>query len=474
MKSQIILFSILLVAIIVSCSKKDDDSVDPTLSSSGGFYVEPITFDVEKNLVTDYGANNTDDQDDSQILQKAIDEITAFPNGGKLIIPAGDYYFLNIDIKSNVHIEIAEGATIYPTFKGDGHNHRIFNIGRNTAGWMKNVSVVGIGDGFTVEMRETTDENIAVFAVGNARNFKLSNFQIQDNQTIFASILVVFSSNSGNYRWAKNGIIEKARSYNAHLGYGLVQAYAADSILFRDIYSEGGVTLRLETDNLTMKEAGVGGLRDIYAKNVRSENGQSAVMFSPHFQENGVVKIDGVHAKNSSLAVRIEGGFVEIYAEPGESREDLISRVQNLIGIGSIQVTYLRSNGTVWVCRIRNEFSQIAFDKTGIAPGVFEGASVTNVTAEYGEKAHYKVRFIDYVPCAERQKICQRGQGMNWYEGPSVAAVFDDNTAGADLGSYIVEVTNVTDLGFPDDSYIFINKNTSLLNCASMSYPLCQ
>ncbi|MEN6363433.1 MAG: glycosyl hydrolase family 28-related protein [Bacteroidales bacterium] len=438
------------------------------------FYIEPTVFGVEKNLQTDYQVNNTDNSDDSNRLQKAINEISATTNGGKLIIPAGKYYFSGIKIKSNVHIEIDENAIIYPTDQNDGKNHIIFQLGQDAA-LAENISVIGEGKGFTVEFRNTTDKKLAVFALGNVKNFKLSNFTIQDNQTIFASILVNLSEYNSQYSWSKNGIIEKARNFNANLGYGLVQTYAADNILFRDVYSQGGVCLRFETDNLKMKKVGVGGIRNVYGKDIRSEDGLAAVMFSPHFMTNGKVVINDVHSKNSCFAVRVEEGFVEIFNEPGETKKDLIDRVENLIGFGSISIIYKRgADKNRWAARLKNEYSQIAFEKTGLKPGSFEESTVNNITAEYGESAQFKANFLNYLTCSERQKICQSYSNGNSYKGPSVAATYDSTIEGAKFGSYVVHLNNISAIGFPNPDRISIKRNTPTYVCPSFIWHICK
>ena len=60
-------------------------------------------------------------------------------------------------------------------------------------------------------------------------------------------------------------------------------------------------------------ESGVGGIYagvfDIQAKNVRNENGRTAVMMNPHTTHNGTVKIDSVWSKSSSACLLIHKGL---------------------------------------------------------------------------------------------------------------------------------------------------------------------
>ncbi|WP_211245053.1 hypothetical protein, partial [Thalassotalea mangrovi] len=97
------------------------------------FYTEPVSFNVTRNLVTDYQVNNTDMGDDTAVLQQALDQISAEFNGGKLVIPAGDYYLRSLHLRSNVHLEIDEGATFYMA-AGGGYNVWMFEMGNGSQG----------------------------------------------------------------------------------------------------------------------------------------------------------------------------------------------------------------------------------------------------------------------------------------------------------------------------------------------------
>ncbi|GGA86167.1 hypothetical protein GCM10011369_30280 [Neiella marina] len=469
--------SVILACAAIACSGNPNSTMiaQPTVQQSSKnlpeqhFYQPPEVLSETRNLVTDYGVNNLDQLDDSALLQAAINDLSALPAGGKLIIPAGDYYLLEIKLKSNVQLEIQQGATIYPTFRNDGRNHRIFKFGSNNSPAIENVSVIGTGDGFRVNLAATDDNKIAVFDLGNINNFKLANFEIQDNRTIFASILVSLAKYKGNYGWPTNGVIQDARNLNAFIGYGLIQTYAADNILFDNVYSEGGVALRLETDNLMMKKTGKGGIRNIYARNVGCENGLAAVMFSPHFMDNGAVHVDGVHAKGCSFAVRIDQGYVELFSAVGQSKASWITEVETLIGQGSISHIYKRGNGdTRWAARIKGQFGDVVHAKTGLKPGSYQSSTVTGITVEAGDKAHLKQEFLRYLPCADLKKVCRPGATGSEYHGPAVAAVWD-NSDGT-MGSYQVDITDVTTLGFKSQQPQSVTLSTTPM-CPNFSLP---
>ncbi|WP_233268513.1 glycosyl hydrolase family 28-related protein [Cellulophaga sp. L1A9] len=101
--------------------------------SASRFYTPPnaAVRNNKKNLVTDFGANNSDSNDDSDKLNNAIRNLSN--NGGVLTIPKGTYYFNKIRMRSNVHLEIEKGTVIFPT-KGltPAKNHRIFDFANKT------------------------------------------------------------------------------------------------------------------------------------------------------------------------------------------------------------------------------------------------------------------------------------------------------------------------------------------------------
>lgn len=444
----------------------------PQIIVDSNFYTEPANVGVWRNLVVDYGVDNTDALDDSALLQQAIDEISSEPNGGTLYIPDGDYYLLSVKMRSNVHLDIDEGVTIYPTWKGDGRNHRIFEAGFRKEPKVENVSIIGRGNGFTIDFRQSNDSKLAVFNMGNMQNFKISNLTIEDNKTIFASFLVGVTRRARNLYWPQDGIIEKVRQYNSLFGYGVIQTYAADNVLFRDLEGEGGVTLRMETDNLDMKKFNQGGIRDIYAENIHCNNGLAAVMLSPHFMDNGSVEVNGVESNGCGFTVRIEKGFVELFSPTNEvhTRESWQLAVETDIGVGCAGSTYARgNNGTRWATRINDVGNclDITKQKHDLKPGTFAESAIFNVTANYGTNAHLKQDQLGYFDlsnptCAQ---VClptttqwpRRGQ---IYLGPSISAVKNLNVSGQQY-NFDVNIHGITTNGFPASYYQTIDSTTS-------------
>lgn len=374
------------------------------------FYVPPIPTGVERNLFIDYAVNNQDSNDDTTVLQQALDEISNNLGGGKLYIPAGDYYFRSVHLRSNVQIEIDENARFYMA-PGGGYNTWMFEMGFGEQGKAENISMVGLGEGFTIDLSidrtPESNERVAVFRMGDIENFRFANFTIEDNKTIFASFLVGVTQRDDDLHWPVNGIIENINQNNALFGYGLVQTYAGDNILFRNLHSEGGITLRLETDNLIMKDFGKGGIRDIFAENIRGTDCLAPVMFGPHFQKNGSVQVNGVVSNGCGFAVRVDEGFVELFSPRGEryTRNQWSDEVNATYGDGCAGVTYARG-ANQWATRITPNKACLdaVHNRTKLKPGWFEESYVYNVTANFDTNAHLKLAHLNFV--ASCDNIC--------------------------------------------------------------------
>ncbi|MER2490765.1 hypothetical protein [Catenovulum sediminis] len=458
----------------------------PLPITDSDFYTEPTNFNVTRDLVQDYGVNNADTVDDTDIMQQALDEMSTELGGGKLIIPAGDYYFRSVHLRSNVHLEVEQGATFYMA-QGGGWNVWMFEMGNDNEGKAENFSLVGLGDGFTIDLSidRTADQNerVAVFKMGDIENFKFANFKINDNKTIFASFLVGITERDNDIHWPVNGIIENIDQSNSLFGYGLVQMYGADNILFRNLHSEGGITLRMETDNLTMKDYGKGGIRRIFAEDIRGTNCLAPVMFGPHFQENGSVQVNGVTATSCGFAVRVDDGFVELFSPAGESytRDGWRTAVEDEIGQGCAAQPYKRGVNQ-WASRINpvNNCLDVVHQKYGLKPGWFEESYIYNVTVINGQNAHLKQNQLDYFSLTNPNcnNVClpttehwsRRG---NVYIGPAIGGVFDKNEAGVDY-HFNINVYNLNMVDFTEPYHQIIDSHTSSQRvCSYYGVPDC-
>jgi len=393
MNLKINLLAILLFAVIMnSYAQKDSD-----------FYKAPKKSKITKNLVKDFGVDNDFATDDSEQFQKAINTISE-KGGGKLIVPKGNYSLAEIEIKSNVHIVFDPKVVIRPyessitkkkknkekkakkgkknkdrkknkegkknkkkdrkekkNKKGkkkkkdqyNGKNYNIFLFGQESS--IKNVSFKSKKKKkmFTIDLTQTTNKNVGVFALRNVDNFYISDVIIKDSQTKFSSFTFAITPYNGSYYYPQNGIIRNCTTTGADYGYGLVQTQAAKNVFFDNISGQGGATLRLETGAKKMNDLQIGGVHDIFARNVGSTDGNAALMISPHAMQNGIVTIDGVTSVNSGFAVRIGDAYVAKKYDPS----------------------------------------------LNLKPGSFDPkSSIKNVTATFGTKAQVKPKHFKYIP----------------------------------------------------------------------------
>lgn len=323
------------------------------------------SYKLTRDLVKDYGVDNDFATDDSAQLQQAVNELSE-KGGGKIIIPAGNYSFIGIDVKSNIHLEVHYLAVIRPTAyieygkKNKFKNYKIFSFGQNSA-VAKNILFTSNDEAkkFTIDLTHATNTQIAVFALRNIENFLFSNILIQDNQTTFSSFTLGLTPYKGDHFFPRNGVIKNCTTTNADYGYGLVQTQAGKNILFENISGQGGVTLRLETGENKMNNLQKGSVHDIVGRNIECHDGNAGVMISPHAMHNGIVTIDGVTTTNCGFGVRIGSAFIS-----KKYRQDI-----------------------------------------GLTNGTFNPkSSVKNVTATFGKRAQVKPKHFKYIPTKYQTK----------------------------------------------------------------------
>ncbi|MDW5288091.1 T9SS type A sorting domain-containing protein [Formosa sp. PL04] len=356
--------------------------------------------------------------DDSLRFTNAINTVNA-AGGGTVSVNAGTYSILEVDLKSNVHIEINSGVTLLPFNPSTTANNALFNADTNIG--IKNFSIIGVDGKFTVDLSSlATTIRIRVIAFSNCTNFKVSNFYIIDGVTEFSSLAFggnFITTGSGDARRISevrgvpnHGIIENISMLNGHYGYGLVQVQGGNNLLFRNLACVGGVTLRLETgydliqytDSYNFSEIK---LDNIWGRTIECTNGQSALQLSPHTLDQGYFNIENIIATSCEAAV-------------------------------------------VWSAGFTTDDQEVA----GLTVGSFDSTSkVRNVTSTFGQNAQlHSSKRLRYMPCALR---IERANGIGIATtlnsdgesrmGPSIGAVLreDDKPGDYNLDFSISEVT---------------------------------
>ncbi len=349
------------------------------------------------NLKNDYGLvddNATTDQ--SAKLIKAIASVNK-KGGGQLIIPKGVYSFSGIKLKSNVHLLIEAGTIIKP--KGNV----VFLFDSKTGkgqDYIENTSVRGVGGKFIIDFHTLVyKQKQRAVIIRMAKNFLIENMIVKDNYSTYSSIVLTLTLTKEDISdWVisrpTDGLIRNICNFKANPGYGLVQCHGAQSVHFENLYSLGGITLRLEA-GADLIHAGV---FDLSAKNIINENGRMTVLMAPHSAKSGVVTIDGVSAISSTYAVGISNGFVK------KNAPDPI-------------------------------------------PGYFDNkSSIKNIHVTYGTNGQSRSdQALLSLPNKELYHLFKawRPENGKFFDGPAITAVYKHNTA------YNVTVQNITMKGYP-------------------------
>ena len=117
---------------------------------------------------------------------------------------------------------------------------------------------------------------------------------------------MIHYGDGANHIW-----LENASAWHVPAGYGLTEVNAGDHLYFAGIFSQGGVTLRLETNPSRSSE----GIDTVEATGVSGKRGLEAVNLSAHSLSVTNVVVTGVTARGEGRGIHITnaGGF----SDPG-------------------------------------------------------------------------------------------------------------------------------------------------------------
>ncbi|MFI3318706.1 MAG: glycosyl hydrolase family 28-related protein [Rikenellaceae bacterium] len=353
-------------------------TIEPKLVENRGLKVD---------LVKDYKAAADGISDDSQILQRAIDEVSAKPNGGIVYMPKGTYLLVDIYLKSNVHLHIDAAATIVmPAPTSKTANLSLFSISNKGIGEpIENVVVRGVGGRCKIDLESQRGSRPRIFKVNGVNNFMLCDMDIYTAKIAFP--IFVFGPNSSDpkrYLYPTNGVVKDLSAFECHYGYGLTQIHAAKSVQFENILSEGGVTLRFETgvESSNLEHGQAGGVQGCRGYKIYGKDGNAAVMVSPHTMHNGIVQVKDIYAEGVGIAVRVDGGY------PATKKDKKSGKSISLPA------------GT--------------YDK---------GCYIENVYATYGERAQIKSKHFRYMPTSQLSKIGENTFKTIFEPSPAIAPV---------------------------------------------------
>lgn len=306
------------------------DEIDDYYLTEKHYYAHAFTLDSSQNITANSNKTNISDKINSMIV-KISDN-----GGGILEIPAGAYRVEAVSMRSNVHVLVDKGVTLYPVWVADdsgSYQTTMWNFKQGSDYvYIENCSLRckqayegESGARFKVdyEMPNGYEKRSVRFStVGYARNWHISDINFIDNNSIYCSISVSANYQDGSGQDGIDGatdgeVINCSLLGKAHPGYGLLQMHSLSGIWAENLYSKGGVTFRLETG-----ATGAQGVHRVCAKGIYNENGRFAVMMAPHLAVNGTVMIDGVWSRASTYAVSISND-----TDDDDSDDDIINPV---------------------------------------------------------------------------------------------------------------------------------------------------
>lgn len=268
------------------------------------------TYTVATNVMGFGATHNGTNDNDSAAFQAGVDYL-ASQGGGYLDVPAGTYALDNVELTSDIHIRIDKDATLYGYVSSPTKGFTMFTAKSGSGTPVENISIRGVGGRFTFDLPDGHNGTRTV-GLNNVKNFLLSDWNVDGGGRAYSTMVFSvegFGPDSGGY--PHQGTVQNISGYKMSAGYGLLQTQAASSILYTNLYGEGGATLRLETGWDRMEKYEFGGVFDIFARDITAVSAKGAIMLGPHSMHNGVINADGLTAINCDRGVSAGNGFVK-------------------------------------------------------------------------------------------------------------------------------------------------------------------
>ena len=326
-------------------------------------------------------------KDDSDRLQALIEDVNR--NGGGIVtIDSGKHYFRDVKLRSDVHIRVKSGATLIPVSPGsDKSNINMFIFG-DKKNRVSNVSFEGTSNtsrpkidfsNLNLDPGNQYTLGAQVIKLTNTENFRIANLDIKDKQSNLSSVgLNMLENNYGN-KPPEDGVVKNISTYNAHVGYGTVQLHSATHVLFKNLYSDGGVALRLESGNVGENQLIPLITDQIYGRNIRGKDCFAAVLISPHELDQGRFDIRDVTGDGCGFAVKIAPGYPE--GKRGTYQSNSILR--------DVKATFGRKAQTNWQglkylpCALQDDPVKVTNNPTYTVPSISAVGYISNYKIDF-------------------------------------------------------------------------------------------
>lgn len=307
--------------------------------------------------VAGYGADPTGVRDSTAAFVKAQAAALASktrykgPAGPQAVVyvPPGTYRLLHLTFQSNVRMEVNAAAVLEQAggrnAGGSAHPPSLIDWDGPQGHPLRNVTLIGVGTAdtplktkaapvfsgwsitgdFTFDLDPAaTDANDLVTGLQtlNVNGFLIANVYSIENNTQPAAAAGTDADWWPQSRKAALGLRERADTppggpyadptagtisnwYNIDgpKGFGPNQINAGHNLTFTHLFSDGGTTLRMETDASLGKGFG-SELRGVRATDVAGQDCNRVVSFAPHDQMNGDVHVSGVKSVGCAEGVQ--------------------------------------------------------------------------------------------------------------------------------------------------------------------------
>ncbi|MFI3318093.1 MAG: glycosyl hydrolase family 28-related protein [Rikenellaceae bacterium] len=275
--------------------------------ASAQYYDAPEVGDGYKTI-TEYGVKTTSSSDSSAAFQRAMDEIFA-EGGGVLYVPKGRYQLSGVEVREGVSMLVEAGAVFAFPKSAAGSGEPMFNFGQEYD-LIHNVVVKGVNGRFKIDL-SSVKSGASPLRLCNIHDFKISNIDFDAAGADHSMILcAVGEDNDPKVFGPIYGKITNCSCTGAGAKGGLIATEAARWILYDNLSSEGGVTVRLEISSQDVNRRQFGGAFDLRLMNISNKNGYAAVTLAPYSLPNGKIKVERISTEGSTYGVVLERGFV--------------------------------------------------------------------------------------------------------------------------------------------------------------------
>ncbi len=298
--------------------------------------------------------------------------ITALEEAGaeglRLRLTPGSYDLGGIHInKSNIFFEVDSRAIL----KLREEERIMFKVGTGEER-VKNFGVFGpaANNKFTVNLapnnRKGFDQPAEFIRLSNVENFLIRNINILDSVLTRRASIWLIQNRIPNTNTPSEGTVRDIFQANAHRGYGITQIYRADNCFFKNLTGFGGVQLRFETDQFPGRNA----LINCDGDNIRGEEGQSTVVFSPHWADSRGCDVTNVHGTSNFNSVRIAEGFFtdrSAIERIGRFSDSSVAHIRSTYGTNGTEEIYKVAAELLTGFEWRKSRSRIQREDTGRA-----------------------------------------------------------------------------------------------------------